>query len=185
MVRFHLTHYMEECAAFADHPSLFTVTFQEPPEPIKVPTSKWLVNDYGKVIMSRLDHVKSSITSKFGNILKLDLTRMVGAWYFHQAHYLLWHWDYVHAMEYIVNNAWCAYCLWFSDTLAMSRALHSGCPLLVTHQCPDWPRRPWSGVYAVRPEKQVPAGWGCSSGAAVCRLRLLYREGAEQAADKV
>ncbi|KAK3524874.1 hypothetical protein QTP86_010602 [Hemibagrus guttatus] len=70
-------HYMEECVAFANCPSLFPVTPQEPPEPIEVLTSKWLLSVYGKDIMSCLNHVKASITSKFGNILKLDSTRKI------------------------------------------------------------------------------------------------------------
>ncbi|KAK3546046.1 hypothetical protein QTP70_019962, partial [Hemibagrus guttatus] len=72
-----LAHYMEECATFADRPSLFPVTFQEPSKPIEVPTNKWLLSVYGKDIMSRLDHIKASITSKFGNILKMDLTKKI------------------------------------------------------------------------------------------------------------
>ncbi|KAK3522710.1 hypothetical protein QTP86_030424, partial [Hemibagrus guttatus] len=71
-----VAHYVEECVAFA-YSSLFPVTFQEPPAPIEVPTSKWLLIVYGKDIMSHLDHVKASITSKFGNILKLDSTRKI------------------------------------------------------------------------------------------------------------
>ncbi|XP_053089512.1 uncharacterized protein LOC128318157 [Pangasianodon hypophthalmus] len=58
----HLAHYMEECAVFADRPSFLPVAFQEPPEPIEVPTSKWLLTVYGKDIISRLDHIK--ITKK-------------------------------------------------------------------------------------------------------------------------
>ncbi|KAK3563113.1 hypothetical protein QTP86_016353 [Hemibagrus guttatus] len=49
----------------------------EPPEPIEVPTSKWLLSVYVKDIMRRLDHVKERITSKFGNVLKLDLRRKI------------------------------------------------------------------------------------------------------------
>ncbi|KAB5555129.1 hypothetical protein PHYPO_G00029970 [Pangasianodon hypophthalmus] len=36
----HLAHYMEACAVFADRPSFLPVAFQEPPQPIEVPTSK-------------------------------------------------------------------------------------------------------------------------------------------------
>ncbi|XP_058251159.1 uncharacterized protein LOC131356260 [Hemibagrus wyckioides] len=63
-----LAHYMEECAAFTDRPSFFPVTFQEPPEPIEVPTSKLLLSVYGKDIMSRLDHIK--ITKKLSGHAK-------------------------------------------------------------------------------------------------------------------
>ncbi|KAB5528391.1 hypothetical protein PHYPO_G00139690 [Pangasianodon hypophthalmus] len=49
----------------------------EPAEPIEVPTSKWLLTVYGKDIISRLDHIKSSITSTFGTILKMDSTKKI------------------------------------------------------------------------------------------------------------
>ncbi|MCI4379009.1 hypothetical protein PGIGA_G00222900 [Pangasianodon gigas] len=73
----HLAHYMEECAVFADRPSFLPVAFQEPPEPIEVPTSKWLLTIYGKDIISCLDHIKASITSTFGTILKMDSTKKI------------------------------------------------------------------------------------------------------------
>ncbi|XP_053091155.1 uncharacterized protein LOC113534513 isoform X1 [Pangasianodon hypophthalmus] len=73
----HLAHYMEECAVFADRPSFLPVAFQEPPQPIEVPTSKWLLTVYGKDIISRLDHIKASITSTFGTILKMDSTKKI------------------------------------------------------------------------------------------------------------
>ncbi|MCJ8733124.1 hypothetical protein PDJAM_G00219470 [Pangasius djambal] len=72
-----LTRYMEECAVFADRPSFLPVAFQEPPQPIEVPTSKWLLTVYGKDIISRLDHIKASITSTFGTILKIDSTKKI------------------------------------------------------------------------------------------------------------
>ncbi|KAB5574970.1 hypothetical protein PHYPO_G00215240 [Pangasianodon hypophthalmus] len=73
----HLAHYMEECAVFADRPSFLPVAFQEPPQPIEVPTSKWLLTVYGKDSISRLDHIKASITSTFGTILKMDSTKKI------------------------------------------------------------------------------------------------------------
>ncbi|MCI4379004.1 hypothetical protein PGIGA_G00222790 [Pangasianodon gigas] len=73
----HLAHYMEECAVFADRPNFLPVAFQEPPEPIEVPTSKCLLTVYGKDIISRLDHIKASITSTFGTILKMDSTKKI------------------------------------------------------------------------------------------------------------
>ncbi|XP_030249320.1 uncharacterized protein LOC115567157 [Sparus aurata] len=65
-----LAHYLGECADFVDQPSLFPVVCQEPPEPIDIPTSRWLLTVYNRDIFSRLEHIKASITSTFGSILK-------------------------------------------------------------------------------------------------------------------
>ncbi|KAK0131748.1 hypothetical protein N1851_033466 [Merluccius polli] len=46
-----------------------------PPEPVAVPTNRWLPTVYGKDLMSRMDHIKASITSTFGSILKMDSTK--------------------------------------------------------------------------------------------------------------
>lgn len=72
-----LAHYLEECANFVNRPSLFPVACQEPPEPIDVPTSRWLLSVYGRDIISRMDHIKATITSTFGSILKMDSTKKV------------------------------------------------------------------------------------------------------------
>ena len=70
-----LAHYLGECADFVDQPSLFPVVCQEPPDPIDIPTSRWLLTVYSRDIFSRLDHIKASITSTFGSILKMDSTK--------------------------------------------------------------------------------------------------------------
>ena len=67
-----VARYLEVCADFVDQPSLFPVVCQEPPEPVAVPTNRWLLTVYGKDLMSRMDHIKASITSTFGAILKMD-----------------------------------------------------------------------------------------------------------------
>ncbi|XP_057213104.1 uncharacterized protein LOC130568336 [Triplophysa rosa] len=72
-----LAHYMEECAGFVNRPSLLPVVCQKPPEPIDVPTSKWLLSVYGRDIVSCMDHVKACITSTFGTILKMDSTKQI------------------------------------------------------------------------------------------------------------
>ncbi|XP_058609848.1 uncharacterized protein LOC131525857 isoform X3 [Onychostoma macrolepis] len=72
-----LAHYMQECAGFTNRPSLVPVVCQKPPEPLDVPTSKWLLSVYGRDIISRLDHIKASITSMFGTILKMDSTKQI------------------------------------------------------------------------------------------------------------
>nr|XP_055051857.1 uncharacterized protein LOC129437622 isoform X1 [Misgurnus anguillicaudatus] len=72
-----LAHYVGECAYFVDRPSLFPVVCQEPPEPIDIPTSRWLLSVYGRDILCRLDHIKASITSTFGTILKMDSTKKI------------------------------------------------------------------------------------------------------------
>lgn len=72
-----LAHYLGECVDFVDRPSLNPVVCQEPPEPIDIPTSRWLLSVYGRDILSRIGHIKASITSIFGNILKMDSTKKV------------------------------------------------------------------------------------------------------------
>lgn len=72
-----LAHYLGECAEFVDRPSLFPVICQEPPEPIAIPTSRWILSVYAKDILSRLDHIKACITSTYGSIIKLDSTKKV------------------------------------------------------------------------------------------------------------
>ena len=72
-----LARYMELCNEFASRPTLFPVVCQRPPEPVAVPTSRWLMTVYGKDLMSRMGHIKASITSTFGSILKMDSTKKV------------------------------------------------------------------------------------------------------------
>lgn len=72
-----LAHYLGECADFVARPSLFPVVCQEPPEPIDIPSSRWVLSVYGRDILSRMDHIKASITSTFGSILKMDSTKKV------------------------------------------------------------------------------------------------------------
>ena len=55
--------------------SLWSV--RSPPEPVAVPTNRWLLIVYGKDLMSRMDHIKASITSTFGSIFKMDSTKKV------------------------------------------------------------------------------------------------------------
>ncbi|RXN05976.1 hypothetical protein ROHU_036803 [Labeo rohita] len=72
-----LANYLGECADFVDRPSLFPVVCQEPPEPVDIPTSRWLLSVYGRDILCRIGHIKASITSIFGNILKMHSTKKI------------------------------------------------------------------------------------------------------------
>lgn len=72
-----LAHYLRECADFVNCPSINPVVCQEPPEPICIPTSRCLLSVYGRDIFCRMDHIKDSITSVFGTILKMDSTKPV------------------------------------------------------------------------------------------------------------
>ncbi|KAI9525224.1 hypothetical protein NQZ68_009904 [Dissostichus eleginoides] len=72
-----LAHYLWECADFVARPSLFPVVCQELPEPIDIPSSRWVLSVYGRDILSRMDHIKASITSTFGSILKMDSTKKI------------------------------------------------------------------------------------------------------------
>ncbi|XP_030295203.1 uncharacterized protein LOC115595183 [Sparus aurata] len=70
-------HYLGECAEFVDQSSPFPVVCQEPPEPIDIPTSRWLLTLYNRDIFSRLEHIKACVTSTFGSILKMDSTKKI------------------------------------------------------------------------------------------------------------
>ncbi|XP_068569967.1 uncharacterized protein [Cebidichthys violaceus] len=72
-----VAHYFGECAEFVDGPNLLPVVCQQPPKHIDVPTSRWLLSVYGMDILTRLDHIKASITSTFGSILKMDSTKKI------------------------------------------------------------------------------------------------------------
>ncbi|XP_067289364.1 uncharacterized protein [Pseudorasbora parva] len=79
--------YLGVCSEFAAKPSLLPVKFHDPPKPVDIPSHRWMLAVYGRDILSRLDHIKASITSTFGNILKMDSTKKVnifvarGAWF--------------------------------------------------------------------------------------------------------
>lgn len=69
--------YLGACSAFVAQPSLLPVTFQDPPQPVTIPTHRWILAVYGRDILSRLDHIKARITSTFGTVLKMDSTKKV------------------------------------------------------------------------------------------------------------
>lgn len=69
--------YLGACSDFVVQPSLLPVKFPDPPKPVDVPSHRWMLAVYGRDILSRLDHIKASITSTFGNILKMDSTKKV------------------------------------------------------------------------------------------------------------
>ncbi|XP_038581219.1 uncharacterized protein LOC119907523 [Micropterus salmoides] len=71
-----LAHYVGECANFMGRPSLFPVICQEPPEPIHVPTSRWLLTVYSRDILSRLDHIKASITCLHASLSGMQVTSL-------------------------------------------------------------------------------------------------------------
>lgn len=71
--------YLGVCSDFVDQPSLLPV--HDPPKPVAIPSHRWMLAVYGRDILSRLDHIKASITSTFGNILKMDSTKKVNIFY--------------------------------------------------------------------------------------------------------
>lgn len=71
--------YTSECRGFLNKPGLQQLTFQKPPEPVDVPSYKWLLTVYSKDILTRLDDIKAAITSTYGSILKMDSTKKVRA----------------------------------------------------------------------------------------------------------
>ncbi|XP_048048328.1 uncharacterized protein LOC125269464 [Megalobrama amblycephala] len=72
-----VARYTSECVAFLDNPGLHPPHFQEPPPLAPVPSYKWLLTVYSQDILNRLDHIKASITSTYGSILKMDSTKKI------------------------------------------------------------------------------------------------------------
>jgi hypothetical protein len=72
-----VVRYTSECVTFLDNPGLHPLHFQEPPPLAPVPSYKWLLTVYSQDILNRLDHIKASITSTYGSILKMDSTKKV------------------------------------------------------------------------------------------------------------
>ncbi|XP_041368050.1 uncharacterized protein LOC121382599 [Gigantopelta aegis] len=73
-------HYLTDCKAFADanlNRLVLRPSFVEPPPAASVPKYKWLLSAYCHDVMLRLDEIKSSITSTFGQVLKMDSTKKV------------------------------------------------------------------------------------------------------------
>ena len=72
--------YLTECKYFS-RPSRIgltsTIQFKEPPQFNAVPKYKWFLTVYAQDILSRMDFIKSSITSTFGRILKMDSTKKI------------------------------------------------------------------------------------------------------------
>ena len=72
--------YLSDCQAFTRAQSRGILTIRKPEEPparTRVPKPKWLLTAYCKDVLSRLDEVKSQITSTFGRVLKIDSTKKV------------------------------------------------------------------------------------------------------------
>ncbi|XP_063065514.1 uncharacterized protein LOC134457428 [Engraulis encrasicolus] len=72
-----LARYLGECTDHVERPSLLPQACLEPPEASDVPTSQWLLSAYGRDILSRLDHIRASITSTFGTILHVTSTKKI------------------------------------------------------------------------------------------------------------
>ena len=72
--------YLTECKYFSRASRIglvSTVQFKEPPQFNAVPKYKWFLTVYAQDILSRMDFIKSSITSTFGRILKMDSTKKI------------------------------------------------------------------------------------------------------------
>jgi len=72
-----VARYTSECASFTSKSCLMPPAFEEPPQPVAIPSYKWLSVVYSQDILFRLEDIKASITSTYGSILKLDSTRKV------------------------------------------------------------------------------------------------------------
>jgi len=75
-----LIQYLSACKSInsAATSGLITPTpFKDPPVMTNVPQYRWLMQVYIQDVLLRLDEVKSSITSVFGRILKVDSTKKI------------------------------------------------------------------------------------------------------------
>ncbi|CAB4020973.1 Hypothetical predicted protein [Paramuricea clavata] len=72
--------YLTECKYFAQASKsglILAKEFEEPPKFVPVPKYKWFLTVYVQDIMSRIDHIKASITSTFGRVIKMDSTKKI------------------------------------------------------------------------------------------------------------
>lgn len=75
-----VNRYTAECMGFrTNNLGLQQMSFQRPPDPVELPSYKWLLTVYSKDILHRLDDIKAAITSTYGSILKMDSTKKVRA----------------------------------------------------------------------------------------------------------
>ena len=77
-----LALYLEDCNRYvmATTSGLFKQgSFKPHPSPVSppMPQVKWILSVYRKDVLSRLDEVKASITSVFGQVLKIDSTKQI------------------------------------------------------------------------------------------------------------
>ena len=72
--------YLNDCQYFREAAKTGLLTpsqFEDPPDFVKLPTSKWFLTVYVQDILPRIDEIKASVTSTFGSILKMDSTKKV------------------------------------------------------------------------------------------------------------
>ena len=75
-----IAHYLTDCQTFvmAGRRQLITPhQFDNPPSCVTLPKAGWLLTVYCRDVLSRLEQTKASITSTFGQILKIDSTKKV------------------------------------------------------------------------------------------------------------
>ena len=73
-------HYLQSCKTFkaaAKSGLLCQVKFDEFPALQELPRHRWLMKVYQLDVLQRIDYIKASITSTFGNVLKLDSTKKI------------------------------------------------------------------------------------------------------------
>jgi hypothetical protein len=77
-------HYLTDAKEFVDANASGLITkpnFDKPPMMTPVPKYQWLLHIYGRDVMTRIDQVKASITSIFGEVLKMDSTKKVNRYW--------------------------------------------------------------------------------------------------------
>ena len=75
-----IAHYLSDCQTFVMAGRRRLVTphqFDNPPLCVTLPKVGWLLTVYCRDVLSRLEQTKTSTTSIFGQILKIDSTKKV------------------------------------------------------------------------------------------------------------
>lgn len=75
-----MTNYLQDCIRHRDGiASMMSSppTYQPVQEFKAIPTAQWFLSTYARDVMSRMDSLKGTITSAFGEVLKVDSTKKI------------------------------------------------------------------------------------------------------------
>ncbi len=72
--------YLKDCkwiASAVNSSLILPVTFETAPSMPSVPKHRWLMQVYAQYVLQRLDEIKATITSQYGQIFKMESTKKV------------------------------------------------------------------------------------------------------------